>query len=484
MRLIASAGWMLALSLPGALAQAQAAPSAAELAALRAEIAALRESYETRLQALDARLRAAEAAAGVRAPASSAQAAAMPSPAGGAPTGTAPAATPAPAVPAPATPTTVAAGQANTFNPAISLILSGTAAHTSQDPATYQITGFALPPDAEAGPGARSFSLGESELRLSANVDPWWRGEASIALEADNSVSIEEAFVQTTALGNGFTAKAGRYLLGVGYLNSQHAHTWDFGDAPLAYQAMLGGQLNDDGVQLVWVAPTELFVELGAEVGRGQNFPGSDSSRNGAGRASLALHVGGDVGASHSWRAGISYLHAKASDQALTQLDTDDNTIDSVFSGRTDLTVLDAVWKWAPDGNATRTNFKLQGEWMRSSRRGTLAYDTAGVNLFGDYSQASSGWYLQAIYQFVPRWRVGARSERLDPGAVTYVGPTLLDADGYHPRKNTLMVDFSASEFSRLRLQYARDQARQGFTDNQWQLQYQMSLGAHGAHGF
>jgi len=152
--------------------------------------------------------------------------------------------------------------------------------------------------------------------------------------------------------------------------------------------------------------------------------------------------------------------------------------------GFTDLTVLDAVWKWAPDGNATRTNFKLQGEWMRSSRRGTLAYDTAGVNLFGDYSQASSGWYLQAIYQFVPRWRVGARSERLDPGAVTYVGPTLLDADGYHPRKNTLMVDFSASEFSRLRLQYARDQARQGFTDNQWQLQYQMSLGAHGAHGF
>jgi hypothetical protein len=46
------------------------------------------------------------------------------------------------------------------------------------------------------------------------------------------------------------------------------------------------------------------------------------------------------------------------------------------------------------------------------------------------------------------------------------------------------MVDFSASEFSRLRLQYARDEARQGFTDNQWILQYQMSLGAHGAHSF
>ncbi|HSB24781.1 MAG TPA: hypothetical protein VLE94_16910, partial [Burkholderiaceae bacterium] len=84
----------------------------------------------------------------------------------------------------------------------------------------------------------------------------------------------------------------------------------------------------------------------------------------------------------------------------------------------------------------------------------------------------------------MPRWRVGLRTERLDPGTLSYVGPTLLDANGYHPRKNSLMVDFSASEFSRLRLQHARDEARQGFTDNQWLLQYQMSLGAHGAHAF
>jgi hypothetical protein len=466
MRPIVIAGLTLALSLSWAPTWAQAAATADDLAALRAEMSALRASYEARLQALEARLRAAEAAAA--APAAAAT--------------TAPAE--APVAAASGAGASAAGGStANAFNPAISLILSGTAAHTSLDPARYQITGFALPPDAELAP-TRSFSLGESELRISASIDPWWRGDASIALEPDNSVAIEEAFVQTTALGHGLSVKAGRYLAGIGYLNPQHAHSWDFVDAPLAYQAMLGGQLNDDGLQLTWVAPTDLFVELGLEVGRGANFPGNDSSRNGAGRASIALHVGGDVGASHSWRAGVSYLRAKASGQALTQLDADDNPIDSVFDGRTGVTIVDAVWKWAPDGNAARTNFKLQGEWLRSSRSGTLAYDTAGANLLGYYAQASSGWYLQAIYQFVPRWRVGLRTERLDPGAVTYVGPTLLDAGGYNPRKNTLMVDFSASEFSRLRLQYALDQARQGFTDNQWQLQYQMSLGAHGAHGF
>ena len=46
------------------------------------------------------------------------------------------------------------------------------------------------------------------------------------------------------------------------------------------------------------------------------------------------------------------------------------------------------------------------------------------------------------------------------------------------------MVDFSASEFSRVRLQFAREQSRPEVTDNQLWLQYVVSLGAHGAHKF
>jgi len=46
------------------------------------------------------------------------------------------------------------------------------------------------------------------------------------------------------------------------------------------------------------------------------------------------------------------------------------------------------------------------------------------------------------------------------------------------------MVDYSPSEFSRVRLQLARDRSREGAGDNQLFLQYQMSLGAHGAHGY
>jgi hypothetical protein len=51
------------------------------------------------------------------------------------------------------------------------------------------------------------------------------------------------------------------------------------------------------------------------------------------------------------------------------------------------------------------------------------------------------------------------------------------------PYRYSLMADWSNSEFSRLRLQYTRDQAGLD-TDNQWGLQYIYSIGAHGAHTF
>jgi hypothetical protein len=46
------------------------------------------------------------------------------------------------------------------------------------------------------------------------------------------------------------------------------------------------------------------------------------------------------------------------------------------------------------------------------------------------------------------------------------------------------MLDYSPSEFSRLRLQVARERTSPGRTDNQVFLQYIMSLGTHAAHSF
>ena len=471
MHKLVSATLTLALVMPlGAFADT---PS--DLAALRQDMDTMRAAYEARLQALEQRLQRAEAA--LTAPA--------PPVASAAPQGAAPsAAVPGPA-PATAPAVASAGGGANAFNPSMSLILSGLYTRTSQDPAKYALTGFQLPRGAEIGPGTRGFSLAESELGFAASVDPWLRGAANISLKPDNSVSVEEAYVQTTSLGDGFALKAGRFFSGVGYLNPQHAHTWDFVDNPLAYQALLGTQYGDDGLQLTWLPPLDQYVELGLELGRGRSFPGSDTGRNGAGMVTLTAHTGGDIGDSQSWRAGLSMLNAKANDQGLLATDATGSTVSDAFSGSTQVWIADAIWKWAPHGNATRTSFKLQGEYLRSTRTGSLVYDLGGADSMGAYRATQSGWYLQGVYQFMPYWRVGLRTERLDPGTPDYgLNAASFAADGYKPRKNTLMLDFNPSEFSRVRLQLAQDRSRQGITDNQLFLQYQMSLGAHGAHSF
>jgi hypothetical protein len=202
--------------------------------------------------------------------------------------------------------------------------------------------------------------------------------------------------------------------------------------------------------------------------------------------SALTAHAGGDIGDSHSWRAGVSVLQARATAQELGGLAADD-AIRTTFDGRTRVWIADAVWKWAPNGNATRTNFKLQGEYLQARRSGSLVYDATegGANSAGDYRVTPSGWYLQGLYQFMPRWRVGLRTERLDPGTPDYgTNAGLLAGSGFQPRKHTLMLDYSPSEFSRVRLQLAQDRAREGAADRQVFLQYLMSLGAHGAHGY
>ncbi len=466
-----SAGFALALVAPLGAQADTSASAAVEIQLLRQEIDAMRASYEARLQAMEQRLLAAERSA---APAVAVTA--------DAPAAPAPVAAPSTAAPA----ATASASGANAFNPAMSLILAGGYNRTSQDPANYYLTGFQLPTGSSAGSGSRGLSLAESELGLAANIDPWLRGAANISLHPDNTVSVEEAFIQTTSLSNGLSLKAGRFFSGVGYLNSQHAHTWDFVDNPLAYQAFLGTQYGDDGVQLHWLAPTDQYLELGAELGRGRSFPGSDAGRNGAGMSALTLHTGGDIGDSHNWRAGISLLSAQATDQSLTMMDASgSNVVNSAFTGNTRVWVLDGVWKWAPDGNATRINFKLQGEYLQSTRSGSLSYEPGNGSLSDACRAEQSGWYLQGIYQFMPRWRVGLRTERLNPGTTDYaINTSTFASGGYQPSKNTLMFDFNPSEFSRFRLQLAQDKSRQGLTDNQLFLQYQMSLGAHGAHSY
>lgn len=385
----------------------------ADIDAIRKEIRELRQSYEARIEALERRLKDAEA----RAPAPVSAPVAV-------------------AAPPASTPTSGLAA----FNPAVSVVLQGRYANLSRSPSEFALAGFA--PEGEIGPGRRGFSLAESEITLFANVDDRFAGSLTFALSPENEVEVEEAYGRWIGAPYGLAPRFGRFFSGVGYLNEQHQHVWDFIDAPLAYQAFFGGKYATDGLQVKWVAPTDTFIELGGEVGNGDGFPGGPRDKNGSGAGALMAHAGGDVGASHSWRAGVSYLRTRAEEHDAQRLG-----------------IADFVWKYAPEGNARVTNLKVQGEYFRAS---------------GGEPGTQSGWYLQSVYQFMPRWRVGARYDRLDPGA----------ASDLRAKRASVMLDYSPSEFSRWRLQLAQSKTLPEITDNQLFVQYILSLGAHAAHRY
>jgi len=359
-----------------------------------------------------------------------------------------------------------AAGGANAFNPAISIILNGQYAHHSLNPDDYVRTGFPLA--GETGPGAQGLSLGESEVSLAANIDEKFYGQLTIAAASENGADhfgIEEAFVDTTALPDGLTMRLGRFFSDIGYLNSHHAHTDKFADRPLPYQAFLGGQYGDDGVQLRWVAPTDLFIELGGEAFRGDSFPSGGAAHSGVGVTTLFAHAGGDVGVENSWLAGVSMLHSKAA------------AAEDGFSGINRLYVLDVTWKWAPQGNTKDGGIQLRGEYFLDDRNGTFV-DPAAVLADQSWIGKRRGWYAEGVYRLNRQWEAGYRYDRL---SASHSGPY---ATSFNPDRHSVMLTWRNSEFSLVRLQVSRDHPNPVASDTAVSLQIQTALGAHGAHKF
>lgn len=356
---------------------------------------------------------------------------------------------------------------ANAFNPAIGSVFVGRLA--SVDSQWEDVPGFL--PSGETGPGGSGFSLGEAEINLNAIVDSNFFGNMTLAIESENGeteIGLEEAWLQTTGLPYGTTLTVGRFFSEAGYLNKFHRHADDFVDRPLPYQAFFGGQYIEDGMQARWVVPATLLVELGAEVNWGGASPATANGEKSPGAVTLFTNIGGDVGLDNSWQLGVSWLSADV-------VGRESGTPGESFSGDSDLTTVDFVWKWAPEGNSTLTNFKVQAEYFRRSEDGlfdSLVYD-------GD----QMGWYLQGVWQFAQQWRVGYRHDVVDADSSPILSGTILEDSGRNSERDSLMLDWSPSEFSRLRVQYARDQVLPE-SDNQWFLQYMMSVGAHGAHEF
>ncbi|PHS24828.1 MAG: hypothetical protein COA83_07150 [Methylophaga sp.] len=374
----------------------------------------------------------------------------------------------------------------NNFNPAISMVLNGQFSDYRRDSEDYQLDGFSL--QGEGGLATEGFSLGESEIILSASIDQLLFGQATIALhddEGETEIEMEEAFIETLGLGNGFTIRAGRFFSPIGYLNEKHIHAWNFADAPLIYRGLFGNQLSTDGMKLSYLLPTDLFVELGGTVGNGDQHPGS-GEHSGIGDWLVYARAGGDVGINHSWQAGISHWQASPEDRAYSGGHDHGGGGGSdpvLFNGDTDISNISLIYKWAPNGNFRQKNITLLGEYFYLSENGQLNNSAE----LASYDGKQYGGFVEGIYQFTPQWRTGVRYDWLGSKLRASDDELLEDADldfsGFHPQRYSMMLEWLPSEFSRIRAQINHDKSSRD-NDTQLFLQYTISIGAHGAHSF
>ena len=88
------------------------------------------------------------------------------------------------------------------------------------------------------------------------------------------------------------------------------------------------------------------------------------------------------------------------------------------------------------------------------------------------------GGYVEGVYRLNRTWDFGYRYDRL---RADDAGPF---ASSFDPYRHSLEATWRNSEFSLVRLQLSREKPNADATDNAIVLQYQTSLGAHGAHKF
>lgn len=400
----------------------------------------------------------------------------------------------------------------NEFNPAVSVILDGR--YTDIKEGELHLPGFQL--GGEAGLPEQGFSSPHNELMLSANVDDKFYGSLTAAIydhDGESGIELEEAFIETLGLGAGFTIKAGKFLSGLGYLNSVHGHAHDFTDSPLVYDALFGGHLIDTGVQVSWVAPLDFYLNVGAELLTGANYPSGENNQGDRGQTAF-IKVGSDIGQSVSWQLGTSYFSSNFDEREAGghdhghdhghgggDLDVEENALEG---GEVDIAGVDFVLKWRSESNPKAFGIKWQTEFFQRNEKAEAhfeAEDGSGNDLVGmaEYDGKQQGAYTQLVFQFHPKWKTGIRYDYLkadnkvegfDNTGTTgtlseddFLENTSLGDEGVKPQKYTWMISFAPSHFSVLRLQASQIKVEDE-EDTILSLQYVMSLGSHGAHGF
>jgi hypothetical protein len=318
------------------------------------------------------------------------------------------------------------------------------------------------------------FNLDSAELFIFSPVDPYLDLYTNIPFTEDG-VSIEEAYVVTTALPEGWQVKGGKFKSNFSRLDAQHPHAWDFWDIALPYRAFLGseGLGGEKGVQLTCLPAWPIYTQIGAEVLQGENdLLFGQAAREGPHAFTFFVKSSIDTSDYSTFYAGPSVLFGKTDNTNI--LPGTEVRADSALYG------MEAVWKWKP---TSREALTVQGEYLLLTQSGNTI-DPATQTVIDPLRRRQDGIYIQAIYR-KNRWGVGARYDALDIFSDTFTLAGVKQNFAGTPHRETASLEYNPSEFTRLRLQLSHDLSDpSGRTNNEAILQFNFTVGAHPAHTF
>lgn len=330
------------------------------------------------------------------------------------------------------------------YIPDIALILDASAVSRNIDNSLYEgygIDGFVDTTDEIPFNKNTGLNFNYAEFAMHSAVGPYFDADAIFHLSPD-TFEIEEAYITSKQMPYNLQVKAGIFKSGFGRINAIHQHAQHFVAQPLVYEAMFGVEgIKDPGISLNWVAPTDTYILLGAEVLQGSNelsFGNSESLLY-----TGYIKGGFDLGDATTALWGTSMAKGK----------TDTEQDSSVYGA-------DFTLKHTIDSYSSLT---WQSEYISRDR--------------ADVTQA--GLYTQLLYDVNSNWEVGARYDALTKNSLSHAD----DLTQY-----SAIVQYKPFEFTKLRLQYSHDNSKTFNGERKaldtFTFEYVVEIGAHGAHAF
>ncbi len=336
----------------------------------------------------------------------------------------------------------------------------------------------------------RGFNFNYAELDIASVVDPYFNLVGNFLL-AGGSFEVHEVYFTTRSFPYNFQIKGGKFLSSIGRINSQHQHVWDFADIPLVYKVFFE-EISEKGIQVTWLAPTPFYLIFGAEILQGENelsfgrkeirynekliFEEAPTPNLYTGFIKTSYDIG-----NITFLIGFSFLTGKT-----RKVEDHEGKLEA-FGGNTNILGADIYTKYFID---SYRYISLQGEYFFRNQEGKI-YESESES-YSPFTKKQSGFYLQTVFGITKRWRIGGRYDLILNGSNAQDHSHTNGHSHTNEQKDlsrySFMIDFIPSDFSRIRLQYNHDRSK--FVDgerkilNEIILEFNLAIGAHGAHMF